>query len=78
MLNGSRARDPHGSMGLFDPFEMMSNGRFGDYVVNEHGKHLHFHSAKVLGTALSLVSLCFCLCACEWYVQPVLVLSGCF
>lgn len=37
MMNGGYARDPHGSTGFFDPFEMMGSGRFGDYVVNEHG-----------------------------------------
>ena len=35
MMNAGHSRDPHD--GFFDPFEMISNGRFGDYVVNEQG-----------------------------------------
>ncbi|KAF8498415.1 hypothetical protein JB92DRAFT_2984566 [Gautieria morchelliformis] len=36
MLNGGQgnSRGP-APMGFFDPFEMLSNGQFGDYVVNE-------------------------------------------
>ena len=68
MMNGARGRDHQGSLTFLDPFEMMSNGRLGDYVINESGASAanYFHAPQFCIFAvkpfLVLVSASFSLC----------------